>query len=118
MKYHQKTTNSLFKISLASAFHCINYNRAVLSLVNSTEESLTLEKENGNNRIYFANAIMSNRRKIKREQNLRYNLTIWSENDAFDILNNIREDVTLVQLMESLRNANYAIIIVRHWINR
>ena len=34
------------------------------------------------NRIYFANAIMSNRIKIKIEQNLRYNLTIWKKNDA------------------------------------
>ena len=32
---------------------------------------------------------MSNRRKIKVEQNLRYNLTTWSENDAFGILNEI-----------------------------
>ena len=61
---------------------------------------------------------MSNRRKIKGEQNLRYNLTIWNENDAFDILNDIREDVTLVQLMDSLGNVNHAVIIVRHWRNR
>ena len=53
------------------------------------------------NRIYFANVIMSNRRKIKGEQNLRYNLTIWKKNDAFDILNDISENVTLVQLMDS-----------------
>ena len=45
MKYHQKTYNSCFLSSLASAFHCINYNRAVFDLVNSIEESLTLDKE-------------------------------------------------------------------------
>ena len=39
--------------------------------------------------IHFANDIMSNRRKIKGEQNLRYNLKIWREDDAFDILNDI-----------------------------
>ena len=38
------------------------------------------------------------------------------ENDAFDILNDIGENVTLVQLMESLRNMNNAISIVGHWI--
>ena len=31
------------------------------------------------------------------------------KNDAFDILNYIGEDVTLVQLMESLVNVNHAI---------
>ena len=87
MKYHQKTSNSCCMSSLASAFHCINDNRAVLALVNSIEESLTIEKGNCKNRIRFVNDIMPNRRKIKGEQNLRYNLTIVRENDAFDILN-------------------------------
>ena len=102
MKYHQKTSNSCCLVSLFSAFHCINYNRALPSHVNSIEESLTLGKNNCKNRIHFANDIMSNRRKIKGEQNLRYNLTIWSKNDSFDILNDISENFTLVQLMDSL----------------
>ena len=116
IKYHQKTYNSCCLSSLASAFHCINYNRYIYSLVNSIEESLTLEKENCKNRIHFAYAIMSNRIKIKGEQNLRYNLKIWRENDTFDILNGISENVTLVQLMGSLWNLNHAISIVGHWI--
>ena len=61
---------------------------------------------------------MSNRRKIRGEQNLRNNLKIWSENNAFDILNNISENVTSVQLMESPGNLKRAIIIVGHWRNR
>ena len=61
---------------------------------------------------------MSNRKKIKGEQNLRYNLTIWSDNDAFNILNEISENVTLVQLMDSLGNVNHDIIIVGNWRNR
>ena len=56
---------------------------------------------------------MSKRIKIKGEQNLRYNLTIRRKYDAFDILNYISEDVTLVQLMDSLGNA---ISIVGYWI--
>ena len=60
---------------------------------------------------------MSKRRKIKGEQNLRYNMTIWSKNDDFDILNDISENVTLVQFMDSLGNVNHAIIIVGHWIS-
>ena len=60
---------------------------------------------------------MPNRRKIKCEQNLRYNLTIWSKNDdVFDIRNDISENFTLVQLMESLGNLNHAISIVGHYI--
>ena len=59
---------------------------------------------------------MPNRRRIKGEQNLRYNLKIWKKNDAFDILNDISENVTLVQLMDSLGNVNHAISIVGYWI--
>ena len=59
---------------------------------------------------------MSNRRKIKGEQNLRYNLTIRKKNDAFHILNDISENVTLVHLMYSLGNVNHDIIMVEHWI--
>ena len=77
---------------------------------------MTLKIEKCKNIIHFANAIMSNRRKIKGEQNLRYNLTIWKKNDAFDILNDISENVTLVQLMDSLGNVNHAISILGHWI--
>ena len=59
---------------------------------------------------------MKNRRKIKGEQNLRYNLTIWKKNNGFDILNDIIEDVTLVQLIDLLENGNHDISIVGHWI--
>ena len=116
IKCHEKTSNSCCLSSLSSAFHCINDNRDVLALVNRIEESLNLEKESCKNRIHFANAIMSNRRKIKGEQNIGYNLTIWSENDAFGILNEISENVTLVKLTESLGNVNHAIVILRHSI--
>ena len=77
---------------------------------------MTLHTENCKNIIHFANAIMTNRRKIKGEQNLRYNLTIWKKNDTFYILNDISEYFTLVQLMHSIGNMNHAISIVGHWI--
>ena len=60
---------------------------------------------------------MSNKRGKKGEQNLRYNLTIWRENDTFDILNDISENVTLVQLMVSQWNLNHAISILWHWVS-
>ena len=59
---------------------------------------------------------MKKRRKIKGEQNLQYNLTIWKKNDDFDILNDISEYVTLVKLMDSLGNVNHVISIVGYWI--
>ena len=40
---------------------------------------------------------MSNRREIKGEQKLKYNLMICIKNDAFDILNEISENVPLMQ---------------------
>ena len=39
------------------------------------------------------------------------------ENDAFGVLKNISEYVTLVKLMNSIRNVNHAISIVGHWIS-
>ena len=43
---------------------------------------------------------MSKRGKIKGEQNLRYNVTLWKKDDALDILFEISEKFTLAQLME------------------
>ena len=60
--------------------------------------------------------MMKNREKIKGEQNLRYNLTIWKKVYAFDILNYISENVTLLQLMDSLGNVNNSISILVHCI--
>ena len=97
IKYHQKISNSCCLSSLVSAFQCIDDNRAVTVLTNLIEESLTLQTEIFKSRAHFANTIMKNRRKIKSEQNLQYNMTIWKKNDDFDILNDISEDVTLVQ---------------------
>ena len=44
IKYQQNTSDSCCLGSLASLFHYINDNRSVPALVNSIEESLTLEK--------------------------------------------------------------------------
>ena len=59
---------------------------------------------------------MTNRRKTKVEHNLRYNLKVWHKKDYFDILKNVSEYVTLVQLMDSLGNVNHAISRVWYWI--
>ena len=54
--------------------------------------------------------------KKKGDQNLRYNLTIWRGNDDFDVLIDISENITLIQLMESLVHLNHATSIVGRWI--
>ena len=41
---------------------------------------------------------------------------IWRKNGAFDILNYISENFTLVQLIYSPGNVNHVISIVGHWI--
>ena len=58
---------------------------------------------------------MKNSMPIKGEQRLRYNLKVWKKDD-FDILKNISEYVTLVQLMDSPVNVNRLISIEGYWI--
>ena len=58
---------------------------------------------------------MTEQMHIKGEQHLIYNIKVWG-NNAFDILKNISEYVTLVQLMDSLVNVNHDISIVGYWI--
>ena len=65
---------------------------------------------------HFVNDTMKNRMHTEGEQKLRYNMKVWHKNDAFDILKNIIEYVTLVQLMESLGNVNNATSILGYWI--
>ena len=116
LKYHKKGYNGCFLISLGSAFHSIGDGRDVTSLVNCTEDLLTLNTDKLRNIIHFANAIMTNMMHIKAEQHLKYNMKVWHKNDTFDILKNISEYVTLVQLMNSRGNMNHAISIVGYCI--
>ena len=50
------------------------------------------------------------------EQRIIYNMKKCKKKGAFDILNYISENFTLVQLMEKLVNVNRAISIVGCWI--
>ena len=77
---------------------------------------MTLWKEKVKNIIHFDNAVITNRREIKGEQNLRYNMRIYKKHYAFDILNNVSEYATLVRLMDSVVNVNRDISIVRYWV--
>ena len=43
-------------------------------------------------------------------------MNIWHKKDAFDILKNISEYVTLVQLLDSFVDVNHVISIVGYWV--
>ena len=68
------------------------------------------------NRIDFVNAILKNEKYIKGEPRVYYSLTKYKNMGSYDILTDISEHVTLVQLMDYLGNVNNAISVVGYWI--
>ena len=64
------------------------------------------------NRIDFANEIMLNRKRNKGETRVHYKLMKYKKMGEYEILEDIRANVTLVQLMDSLVNVNHAISVV------
>ena len=74
-----------------------------------------MESEVGN-RIDFANAILKNRKIIKGEPKVHYGLMKYKQTGSYKNFKDISENVTLVQLMDSLGNVNHAISVVGYWI--
>ena len=72
-----------------------------------------MESEVGN-RIVFANYSLKNEK--KGEPKVHYSLVKYKKKGSYDILKDISENVTLVQLMDSLGNVNHAISVVGYWI--
>ena len=68
------------------------------------------------NRIDFANEIMLNRKTNKGEPRVYYKLIKYRNMGDYKFLEDISANVILVQLMDSLRNVNYAISVVGSWI--
>ena len=66
--------------------------------------------------IKFANSIMIYKERKFGKQHLRYKLETWKKTGTFDMMNNISENITLVQLMDSLGNADHAVSVVGNWI--
>ena len=62
-------------------------------------------------RIKISNSTMSDQARKFVEQDLLYKLEQWKKTGTFDILNNISEYVTLVQLMNSIGNMNHAVSV-------
>ena len=59
---------------------------------------------------------MSDQARIFGEQHLCYKLEQWQKTGTFDILDNISEYITLVQLINSLGNVNHSVSVVGKWI--
>ena len=67
-------------------------------------------------RIYFSNEIFKNKKINKGEPKLHYGLIKYKQTGSNNILKDISENFTLVQLMDSLVNVNHAISVVGYWI--
>ena len=68
------------------------------------------------NRIDFANAILKDKGEIKGEPRVYYSLRLYKNMGSYNILTDISEHVTLVQLIDSLGNSNHTIGVVGYWI--
>ena len=68
------------------------------------------------NHIDFENEIMLNHKRNKGETRVHYKLMKYKKMGEYKILEDIGENVTLVQLMDSLGNVNHAISVVGSWI--
>ena len=68
------------------------------------------------NCIDFANTILKNENKIKGKPKVHYSLRKYKKKGSYDILTDMSDNVTLVQLIYSLGNVNNAISVVGYWI--
>ena len=60
--------------------------------------------------------LLKNERNIKGKPKVHYSLVKYNKKGSYDILKEIIEHVTLVQLLDSLGNVNHDISIVGYWI--
>ena len=77
------------------------------------EESLKSEVDN---RIIFENDILKNNKRNIGEAKMYYEMIKYKKKGLYKILENISENFTLVQLMDSLGNMNHVISVVGYWI--
>ena len=109
LKYRQNLFNSYCSSSLVSAFASIKQTKDANAISFRIEES---SKNKMGNRIDFANGIMKNVTKLKCEPRIYYSQRRYKRMGSYDILTDISEQVTLVQLINSLVNVNHAISVV------
>ena len=108
-----KKLNSCCFSSLASAFASINHFNADNAISIRIEESLKSEVVN---RIDFENDILENKKRNVGEARVKYNLINYKKMYEHKFLEDISENITLGQLMDSLGNMNHDISVVGNWI--
>ena len=113
LKYCQKSFNRCCFSSLASYFASIEQTKADNAISLCIEES---SKSKVGNHIDFDNAILKKGKTNKGEPRLYYSLRKYKNIGFYNILEDISENITLVQLMYSLGNVNYAISVVGYWV--
>ena len=113
LNYCQKSFNGCCFSSLSSAFDSIEQTKASNDISFRVEEYL---KGKVGNRNDFANAILKNEKNMKGKPRVYYSLSKYKNMGSYDILKDISERVTLVQLMDSLGNINHAISVDVYWM--
>ena len=113
LNYCQKSLNICCFNSLASDFYIIKQTKAYNAISLRIEEYF---KSKEGNRIDFANAILKNEKTIAGKPRVYYIPRKCKKKGSYDILRDMSEIFTLVQLMDSLGNANHAISVVGYWI--
>ena len=98
---------------LASDFHSVNQTKAANDIAIHIEEPLNNKVSNN---IDFTNAILKNKKTFQGEHKVYFSIRKYKTRRYFDILTEISEHVTLVQLMDYLSNVNHAINVVGYWI--
>ena len=113
LNFCRKTLNSCCLRSLASAFASIKHFKASNAISIRINESL---KSEVGNCIHFTNYIMLNRKRNKGKARVHYKLIKYKKMGDYKSLEDISENFTLVQLMDSLGNVNHDISVVGSWI--
>ena len=113
LRYCQKLLNSCYLSSLATTFAIIKQTKDFNAILMRIEESLKSEVGNS---IDVAKSILKIERIFKGEQRVYYSLRKYTNMGSFDILIDMSEHVTMVQLMDSLGNVILAISVVGYWI--
>ena len=80
------------------------------------EESLHFQPKGYRDRISFATDKMKEKWRILGGKHLNYNIKKCIKQGSFNIIHDISETFTLVQLMDSVDKINHAVIIVCCWI--
>ena len=86
IKYYQKLLNSCCFSRLASDFSSIEQTKATNDISFHIKESLNSEV---GNRIYFANAILKNEKRVKGKPRVYYSLRRYKNMGSYDILTEI-----------------------------